>query len=155
MHACAHTRQRNKKQTPHTWHETLIFILRIVFPSWASSLVSCWKGISLSGGCFLLPLCWHSDCFTPGLVLILDRFYSRHFWLEDVRNWRVEAERKSWEWQEGFKKRKKTKKKGVICLKEGPCRKKSIQDQAACSAIALCSCRGCLCRIPREWPFGK
>ena len=39
------------------------------------------------------------------MVLILDRFYSRHFWLEDVRNWRVEAERKSWEWQEGFKKR--------------------------------------------------
>lgn len=42
--------------------------------------------------------------FTPGLVLILDRFYARHFWLEYVRNWRAGAESSS-EWQEGIKKR--------------------------------------------------
>lgn len=39
----------------------------------------------------------------PALVLILDRFYPRHFWLAYVRDWKVAAER-SWGWQEGLKK---------------------------------------------------
>ena len=60
---------------------------------------------SLSGGCFFHPCVdIQTQRVTPGLVLILDRFYPRHFWLEYVRNWRVASERRSWGWQEGLKK---------------------------------------------------
>lgn len=41
VHVYTHTysKQMNNKQTPHTWYETLIFILRVAFSFWASSLV--------------------------------------------------------------------------------------------------------------------
>ena len=105
VHACTHTRtqtpappQTNKKPTPPIWPEILIFILGIVFPSWASFLVSCQEAVSPTlGSIFRL-------CVTLGLVLILGRFYPKHFWLKYVRNWRVVAERRSWGWQEGLKK---------------------------------------------------
>lgn len=53
------------------------------------------KGSLLSGGCVLHPVSTVRLGVTPGLVLFLDRFHSRHFWLEYVRNWRVAADSRS------------------------------------------------------------
>lgn len=107
VHACTHTRthacthtpppQTNKKPAPRIWPETLILILGTVFPSWALFLVSYQEAVFPTLGLiFRLRI-------TLGLVLILGRFYPKHFWLKYVRNWRVVAER-SWGWQEGLKK---------------------------------------------------
>ena len=65
IHACTHTYtapppQTNKKSSPSIWHEILIFILGIVFPSWVSFLVSFWNEFSI-GRLFSPPLGWYSD----------------------------------------------------------------------------------------------
>lgn len=89
MRVHAHDKERNK-QNLHTCDMKPRHSLREPHPWFPFG-----KGSLLPGGCVLHPMSTVRISVTPGLVLFLDRFHSRHFWPEYVRNWRVAADSRS------------------------------------------------------------